>query len=57
MKGFKFIFVKDLNKIINYLLIDRNVFEIDVTIRYLIANLIMLNVNMLNSIVMLRILD
>ena len=57
MKQFEFISAKRLDKIVNYLFIDENVFQIHVIVRYLIAHLIMLNVNVFDSFMMLKVFD
>ena len=53
----EFIPAKCFNKVINHLFVRENVFQIHIAVRYLIAHLIMLNVNMLNSFIMLRVFD
>ena len=56
IKEFKFISIENFNKIIDDLFIDKNVFEIYIIIDNLIANLIILNIDIFNSIIILRIL-
>ena len=56
MKELKFVSVESLNKTIDYLLIDKNVFEIDIIIDNLIANSIILNIDIFNIIIILKIL-
>ena len=56
MKEFEFISIENFNKIIDDLFIDKNIFKIYIIINNLIANLIILNINIFNSIIILRIL-
>ena len=56
MKKLKFISTECLNKIINNLFINKNVFKINIAINNLISYLIILNINIFNSFIMLRIL-
>ena len=50
----EFIFAKCFNKIINHLFIRENVFKIHIVVDNLISYLIMLNVNVLDSFIMLK---
>ena len=56
-KQFELVSAKCLNKVINHLFVHENVFQIHIIVRYLIAHLIMLNVNVLNSFIMLKIFN
>ena len=56
-KLLEFIPAKCFNKIINHLFIRENVFQIHIVVRYLIAYLMILNVNVFNSFIMLRVFD
>ena len=56
MKKFEFISIENFNKIIDDLFIDKNIFKIYIIINNLIANLIILNINIFNSIIILKIL-
>ena len=56
-KLLEFVPAKYFNKVINHLFVYENVFQIHIVVRYLIAHLMMLNVNIFNSFMMLRIFD
>ena len=57
MKLFEFIFIERFNKIINHLFIYKNVFKIHIIVDNLISYLMMLNINVFNSFMMLRIFN
>ena len=56
-KLFEFVSAKCFNKIINHLFIRENVFKIHIIIDNLTSYSIMLNVNVFNSFIMLRIFN
>ena len=56
MKKLEFVSIKYFNKVINNLLINKNVFKINIIINNLILYSIILNINIFNSFIMLRIL-
>ena len=56
-KLFEFIPIKCFNKIINYLFVYKNVFKIHIVVDNLISYLIMLNVNVFNSFIILKVFN
>ena len=56
-KMLEFISTECFDKTVNYLFIRENIFQIHIVIRYLISYLIMLNINMLNSFIMLKVFN
>ena len=56
MKEFKFISIKCLNKIVSDLLINKNIFKINIIINNLISYSMILNINIFNLFIILRIL-
>ena len=57
MKQFELVSAKCFNKIVNYLFIDENVFYIYFIVRYLIVYLMILNINIFDSFIMLRVFN
>ena len=57
MKLFEFVSAECFDKIINYLFIYKNVFKIHIVVDNLISYLIMLNVNVFDSFIMLRVFN
>ena len=57
MKLFESISAECFNKVINHLFIRENVFKIHIIVDNLIAYLMMLNVNMFNSFIMLKVFN
>ena len=57
MKLFEFVFIKCFDKVINHLFIRENVFKIHIIVDNLISYLIMLNINVFDSFIMLRVFD
>ena len=55
-KKLEFISIKYFDKIINNLLINENIFKINIIISNLISYLIILNINIFNLFIILRIL-
>ena len=56
MKKLEFVSIKYFNKIINDLFINKNVFKIDIIINNLISYLIILNINIFDLFIILKIL-
>ena len=56
-KLLEFVPAECFDKVINHLFVRENVFQIHIIVRYLIAYLMMLNVNVLDSFIMLKILN
>ena len=54
---FEFVPAECFNKIINHLFIRENVFQIHIVVRYLITHLMILNVNVLDSFMMLKVFN
>ena len=57
MKLFEFIPIKCFDKIINHLFVHKIIFKIHIVIDNLISYLMMLNVNVFDSFMMLRVFD
>ena len=57
MKLFKFIFIKYFNKIVNYLFINKNIFENNNIDNNLFSHVIMLYINIFNTRIKLRIFN
>ena len=56
-KLFEFVSAKCFNKVINHLFIRENIFKIHIIVDNLISYLMMLNVNVFDSFIMLRIFN
>ena len=56
IKELEFILIEYFNKVVNNLFVNENVFKINIVINNLILYLIMLNINIFDLFIMLRIL-
>ena len=56
-KLLEFVSAECFDKVINHLFVRENVFQIHIVINYLISYLMMLNVNVFDSFIMLRVFD